>query len=155
MPLHERIGRFDRAVQNHLRGRVVEMVEGKVEHSALFALGPTDSHPFRCIHRLRNVGDVFAPARDFLPRLDIRPQIREHESHLVQPGRRQFCVHVLLDERGGPAGARASVNIGVLCRLFGTAQLIDHDFAGLHGGRAAVGDGHAPGADESFVGVLA
>lgn len=153
--LHECIGGLNRACQNLFSGWVVEMMERKVEHSALFPLRPAQSRPLYCIYRLLNVRDVLTPARDSLPGLDIWPQIRKHKPHAVQTGGPQLLIHALLDKRCRSAGASASVNKCVLRCVLGTAQLVEQDFAGLYSGGATVGQRHPPRADESLMGVLA
>lgn len=153
--LHERIGRVNRTCQDLFGWDIVEMMEGKVEHPALFPFRRSQSHPLCRIYRLLNVRNIPTPARDLLPSLDIWPQIRQDKSHTIQTGGFQLLIHALLEKRCGSAGASASVNKCILGRMLGTAQLIDEDLAGLHGGWAAAGNRHAPRAEESFVGVLA
>lgn len=130
-------------------------MEGKVEHPALFPLRRNQSHPLCRIYGLLNVRNIPTPARDFLPSFDIWPQIRQDKSHTIQAGGSQLLIHALLKKRCGSASASASVDESILGGIFGTAQLIDEDLAGLYGGWAAAGDRHAPRTKESFVGVLA
>ena len=153
--LHERIGRVDRTFQNLFRGLIVEMMEGKVEHSALFSLWRNQSHRLCRVYRLLDVRDILALGCDCFPSFDIWPQIRKDKSDPLQTGQLHLLIQTLLDEWCGSAGTRTSINIGIFRRFLRATQLIDEDLAGLYSGWAAAGDGHAPCAKESLMGVFA
>lgn len=120
--LHESIGTLHRGCQHFFCRGIVKVVKTQVENPALLGPGPRQHSWLGRVDRFVDIRDMLTALDDFLPGLDIRPEVGEDKGDGLVATGSQPSVHRTLQQRRRTAGTGTGVDEGELTRMLQTAE---------------------------------